>query len=302
MVRVPGPPFDLPAGFVARAALDERWATWIAGVPRLLRDLLDEWDLVVDGGPMHGQTALVVPVTAAGVPAVLKVAWPLEGGRHEILGLQTWHGRGAVRLLRADPRRNAMVLERLRPRDLADVPVLEACEVVAGLYADLHVAAPPQLVPLTRHVEEWADALDRLPRQSPVPHRIARQAVHLARALAADPGSTGVLIHTDLHFGNVLATDREPWLAIGPQPVSGDPHAEVAPLLWNRWDEAVATGDVRTAVRRRFHTVVDVAGLDEDRARDWVVVREAINAMWAIEAGDPGRVTTAVAIIKAVQD
>ena len=43
-------------------------------------------------------------------------------------------------------------------------------------------------------------------------------------------------------------------------------------MLWNRWDEVVATGDVRDAVRRRFHTIVDAAGLDEDRARDWVVL------------------------------
>jgi len=295
-------PFDLPAGFLAHAERDDTWASWVAGVPRLVRDLLDEWTLAVDGTPVHGHTALVVPVTADGERAVLKVAGPDDEGRHEILGLQTWHGRGAVRLLRADPRRNAMLLERLHGRDLTEVPVLEACEVVAGLYDRLHVAAPPQLVPLTRYVAEWTDDLERLPRQSPLPRRIVEQAVHLARAFETDAHSVGRMIHTDLHHENVLAADRDPWLAIDPKPVSGDPHYEVAPLLWNRWDEAVATGDVRTAVRRRFHTVVDAAGLDEERARDWVVVREAHHAMWAIEDGDRDRVTTAVAIIKAVQD
>ena len=76
----------------------------------------------------------------------------------------------------------------------------------------------------------------------------------------------------------MLAADREPWLVIDPKPMSGDPHFEPAPMLWNRWDEVVASGDVRDAVRRRFHTLVDVAGLDEDRARDWVVLREVLNA------------------------
>ena len=260
-----GPPFDLPAGFLARARRDERWAAWVAGVPRLVRDLLEEWDLVVDGGLMRGETAVVVPVTSGGTPAVLKVGWPHDEGRHEILGLQTWHGRGAVRMLRADPRRHALLLERLHPLDLTDVPVLDACEVVAGLYRLLHVPAPPQLVPLTRYVGEWADDLALLPRRSPVPHRIVDQAVHLARGLVSDPASTGTLVHGDLHYGNVLAADRDQWLAIDPKPVSGDPHYEIAPLLWNRWEEVVSSGDVRTAVRRRFHTVVDVAGLDEDR-------------------------------------
>jgi streptomycin 6-kinase len=110
----------------------------------------------------------------------------------------------------------------------------------------------------------------------------------------------------------VLAADREPWLAIDPKPVSGDPHYEVAPLLWNRWDEVLGSGDVRTAVRRRFHTVVDTAGLDEDRARDWVVVREVHNAMWTIrDARRAGRrpddadrewLTRCITIAKAVPE
>ena len=295
-------PFDLPAGLIARGVHDPGWAAWAAAVPRMVRDLLDEWELSVDGAPMHGRTALVVPVRSTDGVAVLKVARPHDEGRHEILALQTWHGRGAARLLRADPRRHAMVVERLHVHDLSAEPVLDACEVVARLYARLHVPAPPQLVPLTRHVERWTDDLERLPRDAPLPRRIVEQAVRLGRSFVTDADSVGRLLHTDLHYENVLRADREPWLAISPEPVSGDPHYEVAPLLCHRWDEVVATGDVRTAVRRRFHTVVDAAGLDEDRARDWVVVREAHRAMWAIEHGERDRVTRAVAIVKAVQE
>jgi streptomycin 6-kinase len=90
--------------------------------------------------------------------------------------------------------------------------------------------------------------------------------------------------------------------------MSGDPHYEPAPMLWNRWDEV--QGAVREGVRRRFHTLVDVAGLDEDRARDWVVVRMMHNALWRLqdEAGTPGQtrsdgyLTMCVAIAKAVQE
>ena len=119
-------------------------------------------------------------------------------------------------------------------------------------------------------------------------------------------------MHTDLHYENVLAADREPWLAIDPKPLSGDPHYEVAPLLWNRWPEAVGSGDVRWAVRRRLDAVVDAAGLDPDRARDWVVVRQMHNALWCLAdaSGRPGgltdadrtTLTVAVAVAKAVQD
>jgi streptomycin 6-kinase len=120
------------------------------------------------------------------------------------------------------------------------------------------------------------------------------------------------MIHGDLHFENVLAGDREPWLVIDPKPVSGDPHYEPAPMLWNRWEEMVRSGDVRDAVRRRFHTLVDVAELDEDRARDWVVVRMLHNAMWTVrDAERAGRrldadeqewLTRCVTIAKSVQE
>lgn len=152
----------------------------------------------------------------------------------------------------------------------------------------------------------------QLPRDAPVPRRLVEQALALHRDLAADPASTGTLIHHDLHYQNVLAGDREPWLAIDPQPMSGDAHAEPAPMLWNRWDELVSGGSVREGLRRRFHTIVDVAGLDEHRARDWVALRMVVNAYWSVEDADRRDrrltaeerewVTRCSAIAKAVQD
>ena len=60
-------------------------------------------------------------------------------------------------------------------------------------------------------------------------------------------------------------------------------------MLWNRWDEVRRrAAHVRDAVRRRFYTVVDAAGLDEDRARDWVVVRDGAQR----DVDGPGRRAT----------
>jgi streptomycin 6-kinase len=310
---------SLPDGVLGMARRGPAWATWVDALPRLTADLLEEWQLSVDGILMHGFCALVVPVRTAGRrPGVLKVAFPDEESEHEHLALQHWHGNGAVQLLRADPHRRAMLLERLHPEDLTDLWDLEACEVVAGLYARIHVPAPPQLRSLTSYVARWAADLDALPRSAPVPRRLVEQASALARDLCADEASTGVMIHGDLHYENVLAGDREPWLVIDPKPMSGDPHYELAPMLWNRFEELA--GDTRNGLRRRFHTLVDAAGLDEDRARAWVVVREVLNAMWALQDAarehrgrapvpatgltdmDREWVTMCVTIAKAVQD
>ena len=305
-------PFDLPPGLTKQAALGPRWVDWLDRLPRMVADLVEEWELRYDGHPRHGYCSLVVPVrTTGGRPAVLKVALPDDEHEHEHLALQRWQGNGAVLLLRADPRRYALLLERLHFEDLSELWDVEACEIVAGFYQRLHVAALPQLRPLTSYVERWNAGLAALPKDAPMPRRLVEQAVSLAASFLSDEASTGRMIHGDLHYENVLAADREPWLVIDPKPMSGDPHYEVAPLLWNRWDEVVASGRVRDAVRRRFHAVVDAAGLDEDRARDWVVVRAMHNAFWSVDDarslghGLDGRdrqwITTMVTVAKAVQ-
>ncbi|MGZ4445177.1 MAG: aminoglycoside phosphotransferase family protein [Nocardioides sp.] len=301
----------------AQRALGPDWGAWLDALPRLVADLLEEWELAVDGEAMHGHCSLVVPVRTPGrAPAVLKVTFDGDDeSEHEHLALQLWHGRGACRLLRADPHRRALLLERLHREDLTDLWDLEACEVVAGLYPLLHLPAPPQLRTVTSYVERWTAAMQTMPRNAPIPRRLVEQATHLSRALVSDPASTGRVVHGDLHYANVLAADRAPWLAIDPKPMSGDPHYEPAPMLWNRLDElapAVSGQSLRDGLRRRFHTLVDTAGLDEDRARDWVVVRMVLNAHWsvgdaqrddrALTAGERDWVTRCIAIAKAVQD
>ena len=291
---------------------------WLDRLPRTMADLLAEWELTIDptaGSGMHGYASWVLPVvTRDGEPAVLKAGIDGDGeeNEHEHLALQHWGGNGAVRLLRADPRRRAVLLERLHTRDLTSLGYVEAAEVVAGLYRRLHVPAPPQLPTFTSYVERWTEQLAALPRDAPIPHRLVEHALATYRDLATDPASTGTLMHHDLHDMNVLAADRGPWLAIDPQAMSGDVHAEPAPMLWNRWDEVVARGRVRDDVRRRFFTLVDDAELDEDRARAWVVVRMVLNAYWTIEdaermrrgltADDREWITRCVTIVKAVQD
>ena len=307
-------PVEIPATFLAYGAQGPSFAAYLDRLPQLLRDVVADWDLSYDGQPRHGRAALVVPVrTAGGSPAVLKLNLPHDEAEHEHVGLQAWHGNGTVQLLRADPRRWVLLLERLHAEeDLTPLWDLEACEIVAGFYERLHIPARPQLRRLSGYVGRWTERLAGLPVDAPLPRRLVEQAVSLGRSFCDDADTDARTIHGDLHYENVLAGDRAPWLVIDPKPMAGDPHYEVAPMLWNRWDEVVASGHVRDSVRRRFHTIVDVAGLDEDRARDWVVVRELHNAMWTIEdaaavgrpldAEDRESITTAVTIAKAVQD
>jgi len=308
-------PLVVPPGLDDQRALGPEWASWLDRLPGLVREVTEDWELVCDGSEVwHGFASVVLPVrTTAGRAAALKVCFDGdEESVHEALTLRRWAGSGAVLLLRADPARRALLLERLHRGDLSRLPDIEACEVVGSLYARLHVPALPQLRTVTSYVDRWLDALASAGADIPLPRRLVQQTISLGRDLVADPASVGALVHGDLHYENVLAADREPWLVIDPKPMSGDAHYEPAPMLWNRWDEVVAGGDVRAATRRRFHALVDAAGLDEERARDWVLVRSLLNAHWTIEDAercgrdldevDRSWVTMCLAVAKAVQD
>ena len=277
---------------------------WVETLPALIHEFVDEWDLVPDGDVRFGHTALVLPVLRGGERLALKLGWPHRDADHEHLVLQRWSGRHAVRLLAARPARGVLLLEWLDPaRDLSGVWVEEACAVIGGVLADLNVSALPQLRLLSDVVTTNLDRLVATP--GVLPPRLVDRARRLASELLAEPGHDATTIHTDLHYENALArpgTDPAQWVAIDPKPLAGHPGFELGPLLRNRVDELGTGAALRWSVRRRVEIVCEEAGIDEDRARAWTTVREAIDALWAHDAGDTERISLAVAITKALAD
>lgn len=274
---------------------------WLLQLPGLVEASLAEWDLTLDGDPLHGACALVLPVRLRDdSTGVLKVTWPHADAEHEHLALQHWGGRGAVRLLAANPGRWTMLLERLDSgHDLQDVPIDEACQVIGGLLRQLDHPALPALSRLSAEAARLVERLDSAPRA--IPRRFVEQARAVLSDLMTDEAIDSRMVHTDLHYGNVLAADRQPWLAIDPKPLAADPAFAVTPVLWNRWDEAVSSGDLRRHLRRRLSIVCEAAGLDEERARSWSIAREVQLALWAATDVDAGELTKAITIIKAMQ-
>lgn len=303
---------NIPAGLQSQRALGGNWPGWLDRLPKLVENMIDEWQLTPDGPPKHGFTSLVLPVLQDGVPAVLKLTVDADDeSEHEALALTHWAGRGAVRLLRANPHRRVMLLERLGSADLCSVPERQACGIVAGLYPLLHRPALPKLVPVSRYVERWLGALAELSRDAPIPRRLVQQALSTGRELIdSEPVDGAVIVHGDLHYANVLAAERTDWLAIDPKPMAGDPHFEPAPMLWNRWASIEKAADVRGAILERLSTIVNAGELDEHRARAWVLVRVVLNAHWTVQsavranrdlsAADREAITRYVTIAKAV--
>lgn len=295
--------------------IPQRWLSWMAGLPadggptgadwargarRLVRSVLEYWALEPVGPPMTGRTAVVLPVERGGEPFALKVGWPNRESAAEPLALRHWGGDGAVRLVAAEPSRGALLLERLDPsRDLGGVDAETACAVVGGLLARLHVPAPPRVRTLPGFLDEH---LPLLAAREDLPRRIRTRVAGLAADLRTDPGASATLLHTDLHYRNVLAGSREPWLAIDPKPLAGHPGFELQPLLRNRTAELGSGPAFRWGVRRRLEVAAAEARIDVGEARGWTIVHTGVQCLWAARASDAAALSMHIAILKALDD
>lgn len=282
------------------------WA-WVAALPGLAAEFLHRWDLRADGPPEHGMVALVLPVVRADDSvAALKLQPVCEESAGESLALRTWDGHAAVRLIDHDPATGTMLLERLDPSRTLSSTIdddARAMQILAGLLARLvAVPAPAGLrglgaiaAAMLAQVPAAAPAL-----REPTDRRLLRTCAAAVAEMIDRPGDR--LLHWDLHYDNVLAGQREPWLAIDPKPLAGDPGFELLPAIDSRWDAVVATGDVPRAVLRRFDQLTEVLSLDRQRATHWTLGRILQNALWDVEDGeavlDPAQVAIAHTLLR----
>nr|WP_055502257.1 aminoglycoside phosphotransferase family protein [Nonomuraea pusilla] len=292
---------DVPDAFAASyGAQGAEARAWIAGLPRLGGAFLDRWGLRPDGPAAYGMASLVLPVLQPdGTRAVLKLQQVREETAGVAAGLRAWQGDGIVRLLRHDESSGTQVLERLdATRPLSSVTDdTAAMRVLADLMARLtSVPAPEGLRRLSDIASAMLGQVERaVPAlRDPSEQRLVRTCAAAVAELAGEAGDR--LLHWDLHHDNVLAGEREPWLAIDPEPLAGDPGFELLPALDSRWHEVRAAGDVAAVVLRRFDLLTEVLGLDRERAKGWTLGRVLQNALWDVEDGRPALEPAQVAV------
>jgi streptomycin 6-kinase len=102
---------------------DEDSRLWLGSLPDLTTTSVNRWSLEIVGTPLNGAASLVLPVRRAdGTAAMLKLQQLNDETEDEALGLRTWNGDGAVRVLADDPATCTLLLERLQPRSLPTSP------------------------------------------------------------------------------------------------------------------------------------------------------------------------------------
>jgi streptomycin 6-kinase len=264
---------------VADTGLTE--ADWLAGVPDLVRECAEAWELRLGEPYPRGAAGYAVRAEASdGTPAVLKLVWPHRETEHEADALALYDGQGAVCLLARDDERQAMLLERCDPgTPLSAAGADAALDVLAALLPRLSKPAGEPFHLLADEAAWWVSYLPGQWEESgrPFERRLLDAAIEALEVLPPTQG-TRVLLHQDLHADNVLAAGREPWLAIDPKPLVGELEFAVAPIV--RGGEL---GHSRREVLHRLDRLSADLGLDRDRARGWTIGQ---TLAWAYEDGE----------------
>jgi streptomycin 6-kinase len=249
----------------------ERGRTWLAALPRLLEDCAEEWRLTFGDVLPGGFVSLPVAATFPdGTEAVLKVQFPDRESEHEADALALWDGEGAIRLLAHDAERHALLLERCLPgTPLAELDEETVLDVFVELLPRLWKPAGPPFRPLAYEAVWWASYLEKKWQEAgrPFERRLLDAALDALDALRSSQGEQ-VLVHQDLHPGNVLRAEREPWLVIDPKPLAGEREFSLAPIV-----RALELAHERAPVFRRLDRLTGELGLDRERARLWTVAQ-----------------------------
>jgi streptomycin 6-kinase len=264
---------------------------WLAELPRTIERLADVWELQLEEPYEPGGTAAWIAAArrSDGEELVLKVGWRHFEAEHEAEALKIWAGDGAVCCLGAARSEDTigLLLERCRPGVQLGRMMSEAEQdvVIAGLLRRLWREAPPApFRPLEDLCRYWADGLDAaLETAEDIGDvGLVREALALLRELPAST-TQRVLLCTDLHAENVLAAEREPWLAIDPKPFLGDPAFDAAQHMLN-CDERLAADPVAMARR-----MADLLDLDPPRVRLWLFTRCAQESLGDRSLREPAR-------------
>ncbi|MER5600899.1 aminoglycoside phosphotransferase family protein [Streptomyces sp. NPDC002265] len=265
---------------------------WLERLPEAAGQAVALRELTVERVQLPGgRSSLVVLVRRAdGTPAVLKLAPGRARPESERAALAHWGGLGAVQLLEDVRTEGVLLLERLHPDvSVRSLPEAKALLEAAGTLRRLWVEPPGGAA---GHVFETVD------------ERTGRQAEAMAASAAADPELAPLvevalavraellaappehrLLHGTFRQSKVLAGERMPWLAVGPDPVVGECAFDLARLVRDRVEDLIASPSGSSTTRRRVKRLAESLEVDQERLRGWTLFRAVESGVRARRVG-----------------
>lgn len=254
---------------------------WLDNLPSLLDYSAKNWQLTVKDCFNNARFNVVAGVILDnGHKAVLKCGVPSKEFMNEVAALQHFNGVGSVKLLDAEAGAGIMLLERLIPGTLLEEIPDETQRVISSVELIQKLHRPCQETALFPSLADWFQGFQRLFQYfqggtGPFPKQLIERADAISQELLTSMGST-VLLHGDLHYGNILLSDKCGWLAIDPKGVIGEREYEIPfPRL---------KGEINgRLIKRRLDQFIEISGFDKSRVLGWVFCKAVLAAWWSFE-------------------
>ena len=283
---------NLPTALIRKLHdVHEDAAPWLTGLDELLAGLETRWNIRITG--LVGELSYNVVAFAEGsdgTPYVLKLSPPSDDFTREVEALRLYDGDGMCRLIQADETIGAALLERLHPGvslwttdDDAGATRI-AAELMQRLWRPVTDSRP------FRSLRSWARELYSYPQKYPngtdaLPRQVTEKAITLFDDLLQDP-QPPVLLHADLHHGNILSAARAPHLAIDPKGIVGPRGYDVATFLRNPYG-VERRPDLRRILDTRVNIFSVMLGLSPHEVAAWGFAHGVLSMVWSLTETNP---------------
>ncbi|MGI5458420.1 aminoglycoside phosphotransferase family protein [Streptomyces sp. CA-249302] len=264
---------------------------WLEKLPTAARQAVALRELTVERVQVPGgRSSLVVLVRQpSGGPAVLKLAPRRARPESERAALAHWGGTGAVQLLEPFTAEGVLLLERLHPDvSVRSLPEAKALLEAAGTLRRLWVEPPGG--------HPFETVAERTGRQASAMRATASGSADVAGLVDSAVGARAELLagapeqrllHGTFRQSKVLAGERMPWLAVGPDPVVGECAFDLARLVRDRVEDLIASPSGAATTRRRVKRLAESLDVDQERLRGWTLFRAVESGVRALRVGRP---------------
>ncbi|MFI9834438.1 aminoglycoside phosphotransferase family protein [Streptomyces sp. NPDC051913] len=262
---------------------------WLEKLPEAAQQAVALRELSVERVQVPGgRSSLVVLVRRAdGTPAVLKLAPPRFRPEAERAALAHWDGLGAVQLLEPFAGEGVLLLERLHPDvSVRSLPEAKALLEAAGTLRRLWVEPPVghAFETVAERTGRQAEAMRATASGLAEVGPLVSAAVAARAELLAEPPEER-LLHGTFRQSKVLAGERMPWLAVGPDPVVGECAFDLARLVRDRVEDLIASPSGASITRRRVKRLAESLDVDQERLRGWTLFRAVESGVRALRVG-----------------
>lgn len=277
----------LPQKFreVILGAFREEGRQWLIGLPEIVKEIEENWSLVVKESFPNLSYHYVAPcVCADGSEAVLKIGFPGEAVNisNEVKMLKYLDGRKAVRLLRFDEKRFAFLLEKLTPgENLKTIfrtdeakAVETAIEVMRAFWQK-----PPEDINFPA-LEDWVKGFDKA-EQTEFPASYIKKARRIFDDL--NRSKQKMLLHGDFHHENILSAAREPFLAIDPKGIVGDIGYDISIFMINHFNWLKSEPDLQGKLSGALRKFSDAFEIEPQNLRKIIFAHTVLSAWWTFE-------------------